>query len=484
MPDHDSAPDDLLARLSERVAAGMGLHFPPERRSDLERGVRAAAAELGFEDATACLRWLVSPPQLSPDQIEVLAGHLTIGETYFWRDANIYTALESHILPPLIEERRAGGRRQLRLWSAGCCTGEEPYSLAILLHRLLPDAAEWNLRVLGTDINPRFLHRAEEAVYGEWSFRDAPPWLKERYFRQTGEGRWAVLPEIKKRVAFSCLNLAEDAYPSLGNNTNAMDVIFCRNVLMYLSPEHSKKAIAGFYRALVEGGCLSVSPTEASHLFRSAFVASPFPGATLYRKDSQPPPAPDPPVPPRQILRPAPPRIAPPPTVKAPPPPPRDPYGAALALYEQGRYEEAAETLGPEPTSGKARSLLARACANQGRLAEARAWCDRALAVEKLNPGGHYLRATILQEMGDMDEAVRSLRRSLFLDHDFVPAHFALGNITRQQGKVRESARHFANALALLGRYGPEEILPESEGITAGRLSEIIATLMESEGGE
>ena len=122
----------------------------------------------------------------------------------------------------------------------------------------------------------------------------------------------------------------------------------------------------------------------------------------------------------------------------------------------------------------------ARACADEGRLAEAVEWCEKAIAADKLNPAHFYLLATIQNEMGSGGEAATSLERVLYLDPGFVLAHFALGNLRLSQGRRREARRHFDNALALLRAAAQDEIVPESEGLTAGRLSEIILSAQES----
>ncbi|MBI3995193.1 MAG: tetratricopeptide repeat protein [Nitrospirae bacterium] len=499
----ESFPDMLLPKLNEFVADQMGLYFPKERARDLGRGISAAARAFGFKDAETCIGWLLSSP-LTKSQIEILAGFLTVGETYFFRERKCFEILEERILPELIRSRRKTEPR-LRIWSAGCCTGEEPYSIAILLDKLLPDLKNWNITILATDINPRFLQKASEGLYAEWSFRDSPAWIKERCFERKKGGRFEILPAIKKRVTFSYLNLAEDVYPSLTNNTNAMDVIFCRNVLMYFAPERARRVIQNLYRSLINGGWLTVSPSETSQALFSQFATVNLPGVILYRKVSgsefqvsslgshvandqhepetlnveletsveyetlnvQPetsdfkletsslkPETSDP-------------------ALQKP-----DPYMDAAVLYERGRYAEASEKivrlLSDRPDDEKAMVLLARVYANQGRLAEAFQWCQRAIAADKLAAGRHYLLATVLQEQDQMEEAVLSLKRALYLDPDFVLAHFALGHLSRQQGRLKESAKHFENALALLNQRRPEEVLPESEGLTVGRLMEII----------
>ncbi|HVF09988.1 MAG TPA: CheR family methyltransferase [Abditibacteriaceae bacterium] len=497
-----STAGDALAQLSEFVAARLGLHFPPERWADLERGVRRAASELGCEDVESCLRQLVAAP-LSKAQVETLARHLTVGETYFWREKQSLEVLEAHILPHLVSARRdrPADQRTIRIWSAGCCTGEEPYSIAMLFSRLIPDPQHWNLTVLATDVNTEFLAKAATGIYREWSFRGAPPWLKEKYFQKTPEGHYQVVPHIRKMVSFAALNLAEDTYPSILNNTHVMDVILCRNVLIYLTAAHIRQVTQNFYRCLVDGGWLIVSPSETSHTLLSQFSTVNFPGTILYRKERQP-----------RVLDSNPPRaITPAPLLPALPAPngfastaaPLEPNSSPLA-GEVGRggvmprHEAGLAANRPSPSSRPHRSkdergtvrtaseavaspnliAQARAYANDGQLAAALECCERVIAEDKMNPVGHYLHATILQEQGALAEATRALKRALYLDCDFVLAHFALGNVMRQQGKPKEARKHFENTLRLLRARHAEDALPESDGLTAGRLESIIMSMM------
>ena len=214
-----SLSDGVLLRLSQAVAKQTGLNFSRERWPDLERGLRLAADKLGFPDVESCARRLMSAP-LTRQETEILAGELTVGETYFFREKKSFEILSEQILPE-IARLRQNAERRLRIWSAGCCTGEEPYSIAILLDRILPDLRHWQVTILGTDINPRFLQKAAAGVYSEWSFRDSPPWLKQGYFKQVGANHYEILPSIKERVTFSYLNLAEDGYPSRINGLSA-----------------------------------------------------------------------------------------------------------------------------------------------------------------------------------------------------------------------------------------------------------------------
>lgn len=465
---------------SKFIGRHLGLHFPPERRTDLQRGLAAAAAEFGFTDISECARWLLSAPPTKA-QLQVLASHLTVGETYFFRDDALFDVLSSRVLPDLIRERR-GRERRLRIWSAACCTGEEPYSLAILIHQLLPDLPDWHVSILATDINPHFLRKAAAGAYGEWSFRNTPASTKARYFSQSGSGPHTIRPEIKRLVTFGYLNLAEAVYPSLATDTNAMDLILCRNVLMYFGPAQVRKAIDGLHHALVDGGWLVVSPSEASQALFPQFAIQNFPGVILYQRNAVVAPGagrvgvPEIPTASALAAPPAPPPADPPPAKPSP-----LPHALASSLYQQGRYDEAADTLmawaaGRSPDLA-ACSLLARALANQGRLAEAVAWCDRWIAADKGDAAAHYVRAAVLLEQGPKDEARRSLERVLYLDPDFVLAHFALGNLARSSGKPDEARRYFGAALRLLAREQPDTLLPESDGLTAGRLTDTITAL-------
>jgi chemotaxis protein methyltransferase CheR len=481
--------------VSEFVAQQTGLHFPPERHPDLQRGLVAAAAEFGFADTVSCAEWLLSTPLTRP-QLNILASHLTIGETYFFRERETFDALAQHILPALIHRRR-GREQRLRLWSAACSTGEEPYSLAILVQRLLPDWADWHVRILATDINERFLQKAAAGVYGEWSFRQSPAGFKKQYFTRTADGRFAVAPQIRDCVCFAQLNLAGDSFPSLATDTNAMDVILCRNVMIYLTPAHTRKLVENLRHALMDEAWLAVSPSECSQDLFSRFTAVNFPGSVLYQKcRGEPLSAPSwTPAPVRAAAYtttpafevPQEPDALAPDAVATP-----DPLEVAESLYGQGRYAEATGTLLASRLDGAAQSslaslrtgerprafsLLTRALANQGQLSDALAWSERWIAADKMDCAAHYVHAMILQEMGEREAARSSLNRAIYLQPEFALAHFALGNLARADGRG-EANRHFENALRLLRACPPDQPLPEADGLGAGRLMEIIATVL------
>jgi chemotaxis protein methyltransferase CheR len=506
----ESVPDLLLTDVSELIAEKLGLHFPPQRHVDLRRGLTDAAAQFGFPDVGAYAAWLLAAKPSTP-QLHSLASHLTIGETYFFRDRRLFDALARHVLPQLIRRRR-GREQRLRLWSTACSTGEEPYTLAILLQQLLPDWDDWNVTILGTDINARSLQKAAAGVYGEWSFRDCPPELRQSYFAPAGEGRVAILPHIRRRVSFRQMNLAEDGFPALYSDTNAMDVILCRNVLIYFTPTHVRRLVENLRHALLDGGWLAVSPSECSQALFGRYAAVEFAGAILYRKREaveQPhdswaayrPTA----AAPAAVIAPTPAAVvpsvfnrraaaesesAPRPAAEFAAASTAEPVAAAQALYGAGRYGEAAQLLllfatSPAPVrpglSPTGFSLLTRSLANQGRFAEALSWSGRWIAAAKIDASAHYLQALILQELGDTPAAQRSLQRTLYLQPDFALAHFALGNYASDSPRSATAIRHYGNALRLLRSRLPQEQVPESDGLTAARLVEIIKALLPPE---
>lgn len=473
----EGVPAPQLARLRDLIAEWLGLHFPEKRLADFEQGITRALGELGFDSVADGARHLLSSAPTGR-QLDVLARYLTIGETYFFRDAGMFRVLADDILPGLIHARR-GNHQRLRLWSAGCSSGEEAYSLAILVHRALPDLRDWDVTILATDINPAVLEKARAGVYGEWSFRGVPPAIKKRYFAPAGDRRYTLREDLRKLVTFERLNLAADTYPSPRTTSNAMDVILCRNVLMYLTVSHVRAAVRRLRDALVGGGWLIVSASEMSQDLFEGFTSVNFSDAILYRKTT-----------PAEIGRTTaarnevavwtPPEaepVPPGPTFEEPPAVTQPPWLPAASLYERGCYGDAVAAIlheDPQPRQQDRLSMLVRALANEGKLAEALSWAHRWIEAHKLDSAAYYLRAVVLSEQDRVDEARQSFQQAVYLEPDFVLAHFALATLARRLGRSDEADRHYANALRILARLEPDHVVPESDGLTAARMTETI----------
>lgn len=459
-------PEQLFAPLSASIADRIGLHFPPARWADLQRSIRAAAAELGFaQKEDEALRWLSGNPPLSRPQIEILSAHLTVGETYFFRELRHFELLTEHILP---EALRSRPDRRLRIWSAACCTGEEPYSLAIWLDRMAPALKDWQISILASDINPRFLQRAQSGIFSRWSFRDAPPWLLPTYFQARPDGLFEILPRLREHVRFVPLNLIDDAYPALLGDVHDFDVIFCRNVLMYFTPGHARRTIQKLHRAQRDGGWLLVGASEWLHLSSGPYALVHLPDGILCQKQ---PAAPSPAI-----------RPEPPPTIaSANAPRPISFPPAPDAPRATSPEPPARKTAPPVESPAEKLGRQARTLANQGKLQAALACCDQWIQQERLIPAGHYLRGLILQELGLTDAARDSFRRALYVDPQFVAAHMALGHLERDRHNDPLAHKHLHNAMELLARYPPPATIPESDGMTAAQGLDMVRALLRME---
>jgi len=454
--------DEAYRQARALIASRLGLDFPETRRADLERGLMRVCGTSSLSPPETYLTWLASFPGESLEWMR-LAGYLTVGETYFFRDRAVFEALEQQVLPPLIAARRAQGLLRLRLWSAGCATGEEPYSLAIVLHRLLPDREKWALTILGTDINPDALERARQGQYREWSLRETPSWIRDVYFRKQSPGTVELDARIRHMVSLAPLNLAADGYPAVLTNTSGMDLILCRNVLMYFTCQAQEATVARLQRALLPGGWLVLSPAEASVELCRGLVAVNFPAYIMHRNGlaretaemtsgslQQIPLSPWPDAAPQNT---------PAETVGASP-------TAAAPLV--ARLAEPAEF----PSENGTSLQRARALADRGQLDEAGRVCEAALARDRLDPEAHLLLATICQEQGKISAALEALRRAIYLAPDSASAHFLLGALLIQQGEHDRGRRSMETVMRLLSSVPRHEAVTGGDGWTAGRLLE------------
>ncbi len=501
---------ETLARISQQVSAQLGWHYPPERHPDLRRGLEHAARELGYTDLERGVRQLTEHP-FSARQIEILATHLTIGETYFWREPQALEAFASQILPGLLTARaetfRSGASIRaspLQIWCAGCASGEEAYTLAMLLCEKIPPAQRAGISIFATDINPIFLRKAREGLYRNWSFRTLPDALKSRYFTQRAGGEWEVAPELRAMTHFSALNLMTETLPAPFHHAS-FDVIFCRNVLIYFDDQQITRTLSRFETALAPDGWLVVSSSETARTALSNFARVSFANATLFRK--QPPKRSENPFA-SAALASSGRRVSPASESGV------SQFGAASNSSQKVRESDLSSKRVPAafatsksaistqsnstnsqvktveiPVTGAtvpakigatsigatsigATSIGAvRLAADAGDFDAALRGVENLIEADKLSPVLHFLRATILHGRGDNVRALRGLQRALFLDGDFALGHFSLANIARESGQFELARRHFEVARLLLGRLQSDEIVPESDGITAGQLS-------------
>lgn len=463
--------DIELSMVCEVIASHMGLHFPIERRAMLSRNLALAAREFGYNNMNGFIQWLLSAT-LNKGQIEILASYLTISETYFWREPRVFAAFSQNILTELVASKKERGK-SITIWCAGCSTGEEAFSIAIALHRTIPEIKDWKITILATDINTKALSKARKGVYSSWSFRNSPSWLKNSYFKSINNKEYKIIPEIKKMVTFSSFNLTHENFLSSVCKNHKMDIIFCRNVLMYFTSEWAAKVSQNLFHSLSEEGWLVVSSCELSSNLFPQLTPVNFPGAVLYcktKKESthsfnvQSNEIPEPYKQPFQPL-----------------------FSEAIVKEDFQPLQpfnppQQPQSIVKTPEETSADKIFAiRLLANQGHLEEALSICNEAIASYKLTPGLYFLRASILQELDKSNEAIKSLKQAIYIDPDYIMGHFTLGNLFIRQGNVRNAKQYFNNALELLSTCSNDDIPEESEGLSVKYLREIILANIQSQ---
>ncbi len=473
--------EELYDRFAQLIRTRAGLYYPEQRRSDLIYGLQRAAQYFGISD----LEKLLALVEHYPAAWDELIAELTIGETYFFRNAAQFTALREIILPDLVQQRSTV--RYLRLWSAGCATGEEPYSLAIVLREYLPADPPWQISILATDINRRFLARAHEACYGNWSFRETPPEVRERYFVPE-RGQWRLRTEIRADVTFAQLNLAEPVYPSPQLGITAFDVIFCRNVMIYFDEATTRQVIQRLYDSLTPGGWLVVGHAEPNVELYRQFETHNAPGTILYRKPLTASPFTPAPVPGSTALTtrtiettttstargsttlPATPAIA-----RAAAPAVATPATSPAAAYPNAPLPSAE----PLPTSPDERLRAAHTAADHGDWNTAEDILRTLLKEYPLFAPAYYLQAQIAEHQGHLEAALADYRRSVYLDPQFVMGLIGMANASARLNQPDTARRSLQRALNLLNQLPADQVVEPYSATTAAELRSYITHLLQ-----
>ncbi len=467
--------DTVEALLLERIGFDVGDRL----LSRLQSSVEAVARELG-RSPSMLVRDL-KQADLQHPAWRMLLAHVTIGETYFFRDARQFAALRGVILPALLEERRK--TRSLAIWSAGCASGEEPYSVAIVVRELLEEPERWRLTIVGTDVNEEALHRAREGLYRRWSFRRTSQDLIQMYFEREN-GLWRLHDDVRNMVVFQRLNLAEPALPDGADALGGFDLVLCRNVLMYMSPRVRTAVARRLASAVRPGGRLMVAAAELDRSLFPQLVQERDGEATVYRRPRIGEPAPlaeRHPVVPMQ---------------RAPGPPTPAICQHAGGSITAGRGSRAAgRTTAASrtrrgPTIRTSHSALetadelaleARRAVDLDKTNEATAKAERALALDPLCGSAYHVLGLLALKRGDLDGAMEALRRALYLDPRLAPAHLALATVAARKGRTDAARRHQVLGMDLLREMPEDGEVPGQPGVTAG---ELLASLEHLPGGD
>jgi chemotaxis protein methyltransferase CheR len=495
----------------ELVRVRAGLFFGPNRALTVRNAIRRLMEQAELRDSAALCRLL----EHDHSWFDRLIDDLTVRETYFFREPKQFDLLRETVLPEICARR--GPEHVLRLWSAGCASGEEPYSLAILADQeLLLN----RVHILGTDISHRSLVKAQSAQYEPWSFRGVAEPVISRYF-QRDDRRFRLADRIRKVVRLAYLNLAQDSFPTLAEDIWGMDVILCRNVLIYLDRPQIEAVANRLLRTLADGGWLLTGPsdpllgecapfetvlTDAGVVYRRLISraahrqlqvptdenacgwSQPFrPQSSAQSPVAVPTPRTDSPTtgaasstfadPPGSLPFPGL-RVGSDPGSEAASVPPAglasatgsDPLETARAAFARGDYSAVVASL-CEPTQPEQAALQIRALANLGRTTEAKDVASQALARFPLSCELHFLHAVLLLTLGETAAADEAVRRVLFLDRSQVAAHFLRGTVLQAQGDIAAARRAYEEAYRFAAQLPTDEPVALADFEPAGQLA-------------
>ncbi len=487
------------------IADRLGIHFDDAKlgfvADVLRRRVESNGSAPGvYLETLAGLR----PP---PEELRALARELTVTETYFFRNIEQFRALTEVALPERMRARAA--RRTLRLLSAGCASGEEAYTLAILVREHLPEAAGWDISIRGIDINTSMLEKARRASYTAWSLRETPATVQRRWFRDHGR-EFELDGSVRAMVTFEEHNLIEED-PALWQR-EAFDVIFCRNVLMYFIPEKARAVVARLTRALASDGFLFLGHAETLRGLSQDFHLQHTHGTFYYRRrERMERDAPGVGVPLVAFVeaadswvdtvRRAAERIevvteSPAPAVA---PGPRGSeavlavsrgwdLAGAVELLREERFQDALAFVRALPAESErdADVLLLRAVllTHSGELAAAEEVCTDLLTLDEMNAGAHYLLALCREGRGDRQGAIDHDQVAAYLDPGFAMPKLHLGLLARK-ARDREAARHeLGQAHVLLQREDASRVLLFGGGFSRETLVALCHAELVASGGK
>jgi chemotaxis protein methyltransferase CheR len=432
--------EELLALVAQRS----GMVFAPNRRVEADAGIARGMRRAGGTDLAAYFARVRDDVAALDD----LVDELVVGETHFMRDPDQMALIRREVLPALKERRLAGGP-PARIWSAGCATGEEAYSLAILIEE---EGLDQGALVLGTDLSAAALQKARAAAYPAWSVRGASPRFLEDYFQLT-RGRRVLVERIRSKVRFERLNLVgEEDYAAKG--ASGMDLILCRNVLIYFDHQAAGRIAARLFDCLAEGGALLTAGADPLLAEYAPFEVQVTRAGLVYRRPRS-----------ARLIE-ARPSLAPaaptPPLTAAVPPPPSAPVVPTVL-----------------PDLGREAFLRVTAHANAKGAVGAERIAHAALRRHPLDAHLHYLRATLLLALDRDEEAEHEAGRALYLDPSLVVAHFLLGTILRRRGERPGALRCFRNVRDLCAARPADEEVPAGAGERTGALHSAALAEME-----
>ena len=446
----------LKAFIIERT----GLIYFNDKDADLYQRLSRRFEALALTNCQIYFDILRNGPDAS-GEFDRMVVELTIGETYFFRHQEQFDALKSKVIPDILARNEAP--RRLRIWCAGCSIGAEPYSLAIMLAEDFGSALiGWDAKIIATDINRAFLAKAEAGVFDDWAFRTTSKELRERHFVPVQKS-WMIKPDHKKLVEFHYHNLLNSPMPVLKDSWASIDLIICRNVMIYFDWSTVANSIMPhFESSLGNDGWLVIGHAEQAHGAKSLTLTQ-LPGVSLYQKTSQPQ------DPPSIFARPATPVLSTmagfvPPVFVAPILPPVPAISTAASMGSSLAAD-----------IGKLRRL-----ADEGKFEKALTFSDELLFKHKLDARPYYYRALILEHLGRRRDVETNLLQAIQLDHRFVMAHYYLALFYRQNKDLKKAKGSFQSVRTLIENLDDAVPIAEADDLNVGDLKMMVASKLEA----
>ncbi len=399
--------DSLLQHITALILHKTGIKIRSEDSSTLLQKINKRIQALRMKDGFEYLQLLTSTSKESRAEWDKLVSLITTGESYFLRDRGQIKLIQEHLLPDLINKMQM--QRKLNVLSAGCSTGEEVYSLGIVMQENFPELDSWNVNLFGIDLNKEAISKAVQGIYPEWSFRGVENKYRSVYFRRQEAG-WQIIDSLRQKVKFRQCNLVEDDLSFFPIGT--VDLIICRNVFIYFDKDKISLVLSKFIDLLRPGGYLLTGHTELQEQDITPLVVHSYPESLVYQK-------------PDNLVM---------PTIELNLPPAPIPLNnfkeLAQQKFNEGLYNETIEYLtnwlSLNSQDEEAEFLLAKVYANQGQYKKAEEVCHRVLEANHLAVSFLQLLAQIAEEQGQKDKAKEYLRRTLLVDPNFVPGYLDL----------------------------------------------------------
>jgi chemotaxis protein methyltransferase CheR len=443
-------PDDFR-RFRDLIHAHSGIYLEDEKLDGLRISLVTRATRLGLSKLDDYLAIL----QYDEAEFRELLNLVTINETSFFRFPQQFQALRDRVLPEILESKLSTNRH-VRVWSAGCSTGEEPYTIGMSLIDSGMEALGWIPHVLGTDVSTKALAVAREGRYARKATLTVPEEAVRRYLVDDAD-KVRVADAVRHIVDFQYHNLIKEPYPI--EMTAGWDVIFCRNVTIYFKLESTKRVLRNFFESLNPGGYLFVGHSETLSGICDDFEAVETGGVFLYRRprEHRITSVSLPLVDKSKLSRAR--QLGAAPSASASQVARKEARVAELnaearELFAQRQPEKVLalvdELLTIDANDANAHVLAAHAFADMGDYDAAQGSCNRALAINPLLPVARYILGLIHQRRGDSVSAVSEFKRTIYIDPDFALAHLNLGTIHKARGEWEAAAREYENTIRAL----------------------------------